>query len=103
MKGGPIEGRHRSQDARYVQNGPVPFSGHNKREEHPPSLDVAGCPGQAEIKAKPKSGCPVLAGFWLGWGKFQERILCRPRGTRLLFLLHPPLKRWAITFRARGA
>src|ERR1035438_6707398 len=63
-------------------------------------LETAGCPILA-LSHKP--GCPVLARFWLGWGKFQERILCRPRGTPLSFPFHPPLKRWAIIFRARGA
>jgi hypothetical protein len=36
-------------------------------------------------------------------GQIPRQMLCRPRGTRVPFLLHPPLKRWAILFRARGA
>src|ERR1035441_6608552 len=37
---------------------------------------------QSSAQPKIKSGRPVLARFWLGRGKFQDRILCRPRGTR---------------------
>src|SRR5664279_3202092 len=60
-------------------------------------------PTSQHTRPKVLSGCPVLVRFWLGRGKFQDRILCRPRGDSNSFPTHPPLKRWAIIFRARGA
>ena len=39
-------------------------------------------PTSQHTRPKVLSGCPVLARFWLGRDKFQDRIRCRPRGTR---------------------
>ena len=48
-------------------------------------IDMPGAPPKRRYMQIPNLGCPVLARFWLGRGKFQDKILCRPRGTRLSF------------------
>ena len=59
----------------------------------------------AKQYANPKSGVPRFSLLLARAGpNSKNKILCRPRGTRLSFSpAHPPLKRWVISFRTRGA